>query len=269
MKIITFATLKGGTGKTINAFNIGSILSETKKVLLIDVDAQCNLTSDVGIDASNTGMLSVKDIFDNLPKEQPKAEEIIIKSPINELPNLDLIPSSILLFKTERSLAAKNNREHVLEYFVKNNINYLSRYDYILIDTNPSMSMININAFFLADSIILTSDVSANGIMGAEIFDALWADNREELYKDNNIKALFLCNVDMRSKKLIREMREYMSSEDYGIDRDIIMDTIIPMTVKMKDTETLHRPVNVLYPKEPVKTAYDSLISELTQKGVL
>ena len=54
MKIITMATLKGGTGKTLNTFNIAGILAENSKVLLIDIDPQCDLTSNCGIDSSNT-----------------------------------------------------------------------------------------------------------------------------------------------------------------------------------------------------------------------
>ena len=92
MKIITMATLKGGTGKTLNTFNIGGILAENSKVLLIDIDPQCDLTSNCGIDSSNTEVRTIRDIFENLPKNQPTAEEVIMKSPIPELPNLDLIP---------------------------------------------------------------------------------------------------------------------------------------------------------------------------------
>ena len=54
MKIITMATLKGGAGKTMNAFNIGGILAERKKVLFIDIDPQCNLSADCGIDISDS-----------------------------------------------------------------------------------------------------------------------------------------------------------------------------------------------------------------------
>ena len=116
MKIITMATLKGGSGKTMNTFNLAGILAETKRVLLIDVDPQCNLTSNCGINSADLNMATVKDIFDNLPKNQPTAEEVIIKTPIKELPNLDLIPSSILLFKTEKAMYTKANREHLLPY---------------------------------------------------------------------------------------------------------------------------------------------------------
>ena len=139
MKIITMATLKGGTGKTLNTFNIAGILAENSKVLLIDIDPQCDLTSNCGIDSSNTEVKTIRDIFENLPKIQPAAKEVIMKAPIPELPNLDLIPSSILLFKTEKMLSTRSNKEHILDYFLQNNESYLNQYDYIMIDTNPSL----------------------------------------------------------------------------------------------------------------------------------
>ena len=268
MKIVTMATLKGGSGKTMNTFNLSGILAESHKVLLIDVDPQCNLTSNCGVDTSNLAIKTVKDIFDNLPKNQPSAEEVIVKSPIPELPNLDLSPSSILLFKTEKAMSTKNNREHILEYFINNNKEYLQRYDYIMIDTNPSMSIVNINAFYLADSIVLSSDISSNSISGAELFCALWEDDREELYKEDNVHALILCNVDKRSK-LIDELTGYIKSDAYSIPNDIIVDTIIPMTVKLKNTEIEHQPVNLLYPKDTIRSTYDNVIEELRVKGVL
>lgn len=104
MKIVTMATLKGGSGKTMNTFNISGILAEDKKVLLIDVDPQCNLSSDVGIDVSDPDVNTVRDIFGNLPESQPAPEQIIFKSPIKGLPNLDIIPSSIMLFQTEMDM---------------------------------------------------------------------------------------------------------------------------------------------------------------------
>ena len=96
MKIVTMATLKGGSGKTMNTFNLSGILAESHKVLLIDVDPQCNLTSNCGVDTSDLNIKTVKDIFYFFPKKQPSAEEVIMNSHIPELLYLDLIHISIL-----------------------------------------------------------------------------------------------------------------------------------------------------------------------------
>lgn len=267
MKIITMATLKGGSGKTMNTFNIAGILAETKKVLLIDVDPQCNLSSNCGVNVADKDLKSVKDIFDNTPKNQPKLADVIYKAPIKELPNLDIIPSSIQLFRTEMNMASKSNREHILDNYIRVNVEYLDDYyDYVFIDTNPSMSIININAFFVADEIILSSDVSTNSISGAELFCALWDERREELYKEDNVSALILCNYDRRTN-VAEDLYEFASEADFS--SAILIETIIPTTVKLKDTELEHKPINVIHPKEEIKKVYDKVIAELVEREVL
>lgn len=266
MKIITLATLKGGAGKTMTTFNIAGILAENKKVLLVDVDPQCNLTNNVGIDISNRTMITVRDILQNPINQQPKADKIIIRTPIQELPNLDIMPSSILLFEAERRLYTRSNREHILETFCNKNREYLQQYDYIFVDTNPSMGIINVNALLIADSILITSDVSINSVNGAELFCQLWDEQRQDLLKPDNIAAMLICNYDSRTK-MGKDMIEYVHNADFS--KHIILDTIIPATVKMKDTEINHKPINILYPKEKVTQIFNNLITELKERKVL
>lgn len=266
MKIITMGTLKGGAGKTINLFNIASIIAETSKVLLIDVDPQCNLSFDCGVDITKRNVLTVRDIFSNTYKAQPSAEQIIIKSPVQELPNLDIIPSSILLFKTERKIQSVSNREHILENYIKDNIDTFEQYDYIFIDTNPSMSITNLNAFYIADEIILSSDVSTNSINGAELFCELWDEYREELRKEDNIAAIIISNYDKRTK-LGKELITYTKQANFS--KELVLDAIIPSTVKLKDCEVRHKPVNILHPDTDICKAFREVVKELKDREVL
>lgn len=266
MKIITLATLKGGSGKTMQCFNIGGILAETHKVLLIDVDPQCNLSSNCGIDVSDRQALTIRDIFMNSPKNQPKATDIIVKNPILELPNLDIIPSSIMLFQIEKQLVIAPDSDRILDKFIRNNIDVLEQYDYILIDTNPSMSKFNVNAFFVADSIIISSDVSSNSISGAELFCQLWDESRDSMDKEDNITAIIIGNYDKRTN-LGKELIDYVHAASFS--KNLILDTIIPSTVKLKDTEISHKPVNILYPKDKIRDIYTQLVSELKERGAL
>lgn len=266
MKIITMGTLKGGAGKTINLFNIAGILAETHRVLLIDIDPQCNLSFDCGVDITNRDTLTIRDIFNNTPKNQPSAKKVIMKGVIKELPNLDIIPSSILLFETERRVFNVGNREHILENFIKNNIDELDEYDYIMIDTNPSMSLVNINAFYVADEIIISSDMSTNSVNGAELFCQLWDEHREELMKEDNISALIISNYDKRTK-LGKELIKHTKQADFS--RDLVLDSIVPSTVKMKDCEIQHKPVNILYKNEEICLIYKKVVKELFDREVL
>lgn len=97
-------------------------------------------------------------------------EDAVVRAPIPDLPNLDVLPSSIMLFKTEFKLAAKGERIRLLSYYLQDNQDFFSRYDYIIIDTNPGLGLVNQNAFFAADSIVLMTDVSNNGLTGVEVF---------------------------------------------------------------------------------------------------
>lgn len=266
MKIITMATLKGGAGKTMNAFNIAGIVAEKKKVLLVDVDPQCNLTSNCGVDITSTETASIRDIFENQPKSQPKPEEIIVKKPIEELPKLDVIPSSIYLFKTEKEIFGKSDRERILEKYFKKHHAFFEYYDYIIIDTNPSMSFTNINAFLIADSIILSCDISNNSVTGAELFCELWDETREELGMEDNISALLISNYDGRSN-LAKELIDYTRVSSFS--KDILLKTIINTTVKLKETEISHKPINIYNNSHKACQQYRNVVKELKKEGIL
>lgn len=273
-KVITFATLKGGAGKTMNLFNLaGIVASRGNKVLLIDVDPQCNLSANCGIDVADMGFTTVKDIFAKYrASEQPKAKDVIIEHPISGLDNLDIIPSSILLFNVEEDITILEGRTKILKSFVARNEKALAKYDYIFLDTNPSMSVFNINAFYVADAIVISTDVSSNSISGAELFCGLWDAKREqinetaEVRKEDNIEALLIGNYSARSN-LSKELLDYVHTAAFS--KDIVLDTIIPATVQLKDTEVSHRPINLLHKGDKAHRAYENLADELTRKGIL
>lgn len=273
-KVITFATLKGGAGKTMNLFNLaGIIAAREKKVLLIDVDPQCNLSANCGIDVADMGFTTVKDIFAKYrASEQPKTKDVIIEHPISGLSNIDIIPSSILLFNVEENITLLEGRTKILKSFIARNEKALDKYDYIFLDTNPSMSVFNINAFYVADAIIISTDVSSNSISGAELFCSLWDAKREqinetaEVRKEDNVEALLIGNFSARSN-LSKELLDYVHTANFS--KDIVLDTIIPATVQLKDTEVSHKPINLLHKGDKAHQAYESLADELIRKGIL
>lgn len=273
-KVITFATLKGGAGKTMNIFNLaGVVAARGKKVLLIDVDPQCNLSANCGLDVADLGFTTVKDIFAKYrATEQPKAKDVIIECPISGLDGMDIIPSSIFLFNVEDDITILEGRTKILKSFLARNQKCLDSYDYIFIDTNPSMSVFNVNAFYAADAIIISTDVSSNSISGAELFCGLWDAKREqinetsEIRKEDNIVALLLGNFSKRSN-LSKELLEYVHTANFS--KDIVLDTIIPATVQLKETEIGHMPINLLHRGSKAHQAYEDLADELVGKGVL
>ena len=261
LKIITIGTLKGGTGKTSTVFNLGGILAEQYKVLMIDVDPQANLSTNCGVDVTRKNLKTINNIFEN----REFSTNIIFEKPIRDLPNLDIIPSSLELTRTEMRIVSQVGRENVLKNFIYDNKETLSKYDYILIDTSPLMGIINQNAFLIADSLILVSDVSGNSIQGAELFIALWDETRTMLRTDNNIKALILNNCDKRTN-LPYDLIAYCKENESL--KDIILDNIIYNSVKVKHTELEHKPINILYKNSNTHASYKKILEELNQKEI-
>lgn len=262
MLITTVGTLKGGVGKSNFLFNIAGLLAEEKKVLIIDVDPQTNLSLNAGVDVTSGKLSTVKNIFE----ETADIEKIVFKKPIKDIPNLDIIPSHISLFMTEMNLVSCSARENILNNFFKKHTNYFKQYDHILIDTNPSFGIVNQNAFLAADSIILVSDISLNGIQGAELFIALWGNASQKLGRENNIKALVLNNYDRRIS-LSSELTEYcMNNESIS---DILLNQVIYNSVKLKDTELEHKTINLLSKNSPIHETYKVVLKELLLKGAL
>ena len=263
-KVIAFGTLKGGTGKTTSAFNIGGILAEEHKVLFIDIDPQSNLSDNAGVDTTDQTGKTVRDIFDNPGNTLP--EMVITKEPMWQLPNLDIIASHIRLTATELRLVSTTAREQILERWIEKNRGDLRQYDYIIIDTNPSMGIINQNAFLAADSIVLVSDVSRKSVQGAELFTYLWGEVCEAMQLEDNVKALMINNYDKRIR-LARDLRDYYSEdEEFG---KILLKTVVPSRVDIKNTELKYLPVNIIAPDSAACEAFRDVIGELRERGVL
>ena len=142
----------------------------------------------------------------------------------------------------------------------------LEKYDYIILDTNPSMGVINQNAFMAADSIILVSDVSKKAIQGAQLFAYLWGEICESMDVEDNTKALLLNNCDKRIG-LTQSIKEYYrDDEDFG---KILMESTIPSRVDVKNTETRYLPINLTAPNSDSCEAFRTVVSELKERGVL
>ena len=144
MKIITFAAIKGGVGKTTLAYNYGEWLAKhNKKVLFIDLDHQCNLTQ-------------IYDIYDN---ENPVANIFRQKGDVTIYPvkaNLDLIAGYIRLDQIEKELETKPFKDMLLYMWLEDNyeIKNLKKYDYIIIDCHPDFSTATRNAIIVSHAVI-------------------------------------------------------------------------------------------------------------------
>jgi chromosome partitioning protein len=262
-KIVATGTLKGGTGKTMSLFNLAGSLAQSHRVLLIDCDPQCNLTSNTGVDISDPDQPSIRNIFED-SKTPP--ETVVWTSVIEALPKLDLIPSSLYLIDTEMNLVSRAGRENLLANWLKKNAAFIEQYDYLLLDTNPSMGLVNQNAFVVANSIILVTDVGFNSLLGTQAFIYLWGKRREDLLLKDNIKALIFNNSDKRTS-LSAQLKEYIEADD-ELSKLLVLPEI-PARVSMKRTEGLYLPITISEPKSDSAKAVDTLVHNLKKRGAL
>jgi chromosome partitioning protein len=153
-KIISIANFKGGVGKTTSTVNIGVGLSmEGKKVLLIDLDPQFNLTQSLGLFETE------KPIYGALRGDYPL-------EPINVTPSLSIVPSSLDLIKSEIELSGEFKREEILSRLIKP---LAKEYDFILIDCPPSLGLLTINAFLASDEIYVPIEAEFLALKGYAI----------------------------------------------------------------------------------------------------
>jgi len=232
-KIIAICNQKGGTGKTTTAVNLAAALAElNKRVLIVDSDPQGNATSGVGVNKSELE-LSVYDLL----LQRVKAEEALIK---DVCPNLDIIPCNINLTGAEIELVGVLSRETRLK---KALATVSDNYDYIFIDSPPSLGLLTLNSLVASEEIIIPIQCEFYALEGvSQLLNTL------NLIKDGLNSNLKICGVlltmaDYRTNlttEVIREIKDYFKTE--------VFETIIPRNIRLSEAPSFGKPI----------TSYDS-----------
>lgn len=260
-KIITFGTLKGGTGKSTTVFSTSGILAERGyRVLIVDVDPQANITSNLGIDETMEGYIGIKELFED---ERIHPERAIIRGPIRELPNLDIIGASMALTSTDMRIVSFPGREYLLKKYFRKYSSVFNQYDYIIFDTNPSMSIINQNSFVVSDAIVIVSDIGINSLKGLELFVALWEDIVDRLDIENNIRGLLINKYNPRSS-ISWEFVEYCQEEEDI--KKLLFNSFIPADERISECELSRKPINIIFKNTEICDRYNSFVDELISR---
>ncbi|MFA4964040.1 MAG: AAA family ATPase [Thermoleophilia bacterium] len=215
--VIAFANQKGGVAKTTSTVNLGAALREHGlRVLAVDMDPQGNLTMSQGIDTEGLE----KSMYDVLVHRTP-IEDVIYER------ELDVAASTIDLAGAEMALATMIGRERALQRALDP---VRERYDYILIDTPPSLGLLTINALTAAESVIVPVQCEYLSLRGLLQLERTLEMIRENLNPDVHIQGILPTLFDARTshgKESIEVLRE-----NFG---ELVFDTVVRKTIKFAE----------------------------------
>jgi len=220
VRIISVANQKGGVGKTTTTVNLGASLALMgKKVLLVDIDAQGNATSGMGVRKPDV----TKDVYDVLVNEIPM-EEVILPS---SRENLDIVPATLQLAGAEIELTSMMARESRLKSALAT---VKDRYDFILIDCPPSLGHLTINAFTASHSILIPVQCEYYALEGLSQLLNTVRLVQKHFNPTLKIEGVVLTMYDARTNlgaEVIEEVRRYFQEKVY--------DTIIPRNIRLSE----------------------------------
>ena len=244
-EVITIANRKGGVGKTTTTLNLAYSLKELgKKVLVIDLDPQANLTR--CFDVENTE--NIKTIGHLLITEMEEEEEsYLVEDYTKSYDEIDIIPSSVYLSAVETQMRIETGSERILSEIVNQ---AKEHYDYILIDTSPSLNILTINALCASDSVLITADTQLFAIVGISELLKTIQKIKKRVNASLTIKGILLTMCDNRTNlsKLLTQQVEEMYQGKIAV-----FQTKIPKTVKVGEA---------IY-SSSVDIAYDNLAKEI------
>ena len=244
-EVIAVANQKGGVGKTTTVFNLGVALAkEGKRVLLIDGDPQGNLTTYMGFDSPDDLKVTLSTIMLN---EINNDDSNIKESVLHHKENIDLIPSDLELSSLEFSLVNAMCRESTM----KKSLCHLKReYDYILIDCQPSLGILTINAL---------AYFSAKGM--TELIKTIKRINRK-INSDLIIDGVLFTMIDNRTN-LSKELKSDLIT-NYG-SKIHFYNSQIPMAIKTAESTAYAKSIFEYDKNSKVAIAYTSLAKEILE----
>lgn len=251
MKTIAIAVQKGGTGKTTTAFNLaGELASKGKRVLLVDLDPQANLTSDTGVTVQPGNDLAA--VFgDNKPGTVPIAN--IIQ---NFTEGIDIVPGTVDLAVTETLIVNRFGRENILKRAL---LPVSDSYDFCLIDTPPSLGLLTINALSAANAVLVPIQPAAHDLQSLLLFmDTIQA--MKEINPELSLSGVILNRYDKRLQ-LHRQAAEELTAAGLPL-----VEPFITQSVRITEATGEHKPLLQYDPRNSNNKAYSAIADLIIQE---
>jgi len=253
-RIIALCNQKGGVGKTTTTISLGATLAEYgRKVLAIDFDPQGALSAGLGVNTHES--TTIYDLLLGTVKDTASA---IVET---NVPNLHLIPANIDLSAAEVHLVNEVAREQILARVLRQVVN---DYDVILIDCQPSLGLLTVNALTAAHGVLIPLECEFFALRGVALLVETIDKVRDRLNPAIKLDGILATMYDSRTLHS-REVLERVV-DAFG---DNVLETVIGRTVKFPDASVAGTPITTYAPEHQASQAYRQLARELISRGAV
>lgn len=251
-RIIAVANQKGGVGKTTTTINLSACLAEQgQKVLVIDVDPQGNTTSGLGIDKNNT-----ENTVYELMLGEASVDDCIYKSVMDDL---DVIPSNVNLAGAEIDLIDIDDREYILKKIVNS---LKEKYDFILLDCPPSLSMLTVNAMTAANTVLVPIQCEYYALEGLSQLIRTINLVKQKLNPELEIEGVVFTMYDARTNLSLQVVENVKANL-----KQTVYKTIIPRNIRLAEAPSHGLPINLYDSKSAGAESYRLLAEEVIHRG--
>jgi chromosome partitioning protein len=257
-KIISLVNQKGGVGKTTTSINLSSSLGHLgKKVLLIDLDAQSNSTTGLGVDK-----VKIKKSIYNVIVGECDIKDTIIKTPFK---NLSIIPAMIDLAGVDIELIqiGVKDKDFIITEQLKKQLDTIrDRYDFIIIDCPPDSGVLSTNALAASDSVLIPIQCEYYSLEGVNLLLQTVLKIQKSINPRLDIEGVLLTMLDGRTLlglEVVEDVRKFFNEK--------VFSTIIPRLVKLVEAPSHGKPIIEYDPKSKGALAYLNLAKEVIDRN--